>query len=616
MKKFIRILSLLLSLVILTSACLISCKKEEEAVETTDTSIANDEPAKEDVAPVIMAQGGVFNFTIVLPQDIDAVVQESVTNLGSAITKRTGATDVQAKTAVVSSYNADEKEILIGNTGYPESKQVMDSLGYGEWTIRFVGNKLVVAGFSSVNIGEAVVGLIDALKEYVDKQKTVSFPGDMNVTRVEDEVVNALPKYVSNSYPKTALEGQGTSLAVFSNTNKDEFSAYLSKLGENGYTSYTTNDIGENSFVTYSNDNYLIHAGYYAYESAARITIENKGALIGLESDNSYTANPNVVTSLAQIGIGEDNDSAIGMSYCYQLADGSFLVIDGGYEKNAKPLYDYMKAKAPNGDVVIAAWLLTHNDNDHYKCFVQFCEDYGSSVKVERFIHNLPDATTYSNGVGEDSALLGAGTLADCKVIKLHTGYKLYIRNAVVEILSTIDNLLPDTIDIFNNTSVVFTVDVEGERALFMGDAGDEVAKIMIDMYGDYVKSDILQLSHHGRRNGHGTNMPSTNALYALVRPEIVLWPSSNTEYLRTDLSDAELQRFHSWNLKALESARECYIAGGSITVLELPYSLYSAYIFDTETVGDPVRADKTSATNAIKYLLSSGESNMNSAEW
>jgi hypothetical protein len=163
--------------------------------------------------------------------------------------------------------------------------------------------------------------------------------------------------------------------------------------------------------------------------------------------------------------------------------------------------------------------------------------------------------------------------------------------------------------------TMIFTVETEGERTIFLGDATDQAAEIAVNAYGDYLKSDILQLSHHGKRNYSGMKMSHMQELYTFVRPEIVLWPTSNDNYL-TDGDETEVVSKHFWNLEALKSARECYIAGGSITVLELPYSIYSAYKFDPTVTRDPVRADAPSTEDSLKYLPSCNDTVIDQVEW
>lgn len=604
MKK-IKIATILAALLLMLSCCLSSCKnKNENNDDSEDHSIESNEQENSDVAceSKLISDKGAVKFSIVYQENIPEDIAEAVTNLHNAITKRSGGGTVNIGIADIDSYSADSYEILIGDIGYPESKKVMDDIGYGEWTVRFEENKLVVAGFSRTGLNSAISELIKNIKKVATDDGTIAFEGDMNITKTEHEVLNKLPRFENIGYPQTADEGNDTGLAVLSNADANVYSAYLSKITSEGYKLYTSNDIKENKFSTYDNGEYVIHTGYSAYESSIRVTIEKKTHLAGLEFENTFVKNDEVVTSLAQIGLGEDKQE--GMSYCYQLADGSFFVIDGGFTDDSEQLYEYMRAKAPGEKIIIAAWLLTHNDADHRGAFIDFNGKYKNDVIIERFIHNLPAALTYeeSGGNGDTTALGIANELSGCKIIKAHTGQRIYIRNAVVEMLYTLDSYLPRKLTIFNNSSLVFTVDVEGERALFMGDGSDEVAQILYSMYGDYLKSDILQLAHHGLRNGHGTNMPHTVKLYGFIRPEIVLWPSSNAKYLNKNQAKDQQVDLFKWNIEGLKSARECFMAGDGITVLELPYSLYSAYKFVSGETRVPVCKDTQSTTDSLQY--------------
>ena len=547
------------------------------------------------------------NFKIVYPADTTNDVIESINTLSDTLVACSSGGSVSILDSDNNGYNANATEILIGDTGYPESKQVMSRIGYGDWVVRFEGKKLVIAGYSRDAICRAITQAVQTLEKCSDGMGNITVAGDLWLVGTSDAIINNLPRYESASshLPVTADEGQNASLAVMRRSTIGEYEAYLSKLANQGYTLYTSNTIGENRFATYTNNDYLIHAGWYSNENSARITIEEKYALAGLESDNVWNPIDGITTSLAQFGM--TNGVKEGMGYCYQLADGSFIVIDGGNPNDAFPLYDYMKAKAPNGEIVIAAWFITHNDPDHYRAFVKFVNTYKDQFKIEAVIKNTPNSSAYAESgstVNHDAHEL-ATVLPGCKVIKAHTGQKIYIRNAVVEMLYTIDNYLPSPLKIFNNSSMVFSVDVEGERAIFTGDISDEAAGLLLSMYSNSLKCDILQLAHHGLRNGHGLNMPNMIELYKVMRPEVVLWPSSESHYLNVDNEDESQQvALHSWNLEGMKSARETWIAGNDrITVFELPYSFFSAYRFDPSDPHPPsVAKEEVSDSESLIY--------------
>ncbi|MBE6633235.1 MAG: MBL fold metallo-hydrolase [Ruminococcaceae bacterium] len=627
MKKNIRCFSAILTLLLLLGAfagCFTPGSSGTNTSENPDQAATEPPVTEPPVVPahdIYIAEAGEVKFKIVYADNLASDVKESAVALYEAIKKRSNDGVVVMSEAIPSAYDAEATEILIGDTTYAESTAVMNGMGYGDWKICFEGNKLVVVGFSRDALRAAITRTIQQMKNGAQDDGSIILKSDLLLQGTQDSAANALPKYESAAkhLPNTADEGQGCSLIVANNSTVAEYEAYLAKLTVEGYSLYTTNTIGENRFDTYKNGTYLIHAGWYAYEKAARVTIEKTSNVVGLESENTYTPAAGITTSLAQFGLVDGVEN--GMIYCYQLADGSFLVIDSGYSNDADPLYNYMKAKAPNGKIVIAAWIITHNDGDHIKGFITFTSKYKNEVTVEKVIKNLPGSFTYLEGDTNENGATNSSALAykDCTVIKAHTGMKIYLRNAVVEILYSIDGFLPKPMPIFNNTSLVFTVTVEGERALFLGDVSDDVAGILNAMYGSFLKSDMVQLAHHGLRNGYGLNMPNTNELYKLIRAEVVLWPTSESHYNNVD-NEAEDQQvaLHSWNIEAMKSARETWLAGNNrILVFELPYAYFSAYQFDPANPHPtPVAKDQPSVEDRLDYIVSVGGSDIEHVDW
>ena len=402
-----------------------------------------------------------------------------------------------------------------------------------------------------------------------------------------------LPIYESNSEPVFAYEGEDTYLALIKDTSLEEYENYLNKLSATGYTKHTENEIRGNRFATYYCDEYVINAGFYPYSSESRLTIEKKRKLLGLESDNVWVKNDEIITSFAHVGLGEHNQA--GLSCVLQLADGSFIIVDGGYENCAEPLHNYLKEKSPTENITVAAWILTHADTDHCRAFVRYMKSYAADTTVEVLISSFL-TTSNRNEVDVFTAASENGV----DMVKAHTGYKLYARNSVVEFLYTIDNLLPGDIGA-NASSLCFAIETEGERILITGDITEGVTTVMNPMYGDYLKSDILQLSHHGLRNGTGRKMDNTREFYSLVRPEVIFWPVFSKFFINSIGADwindpefgnvAAIAEFY-WNREAEKYAREVYLGGDPITVLELPYRRYSAYNFVSGQKREPVRLD------------------------
>ena len=97
---------------------------------------------------------------------------------------------------------------------------------------------------------------------------------------------------------------------------------------------------------------------------------------------------------------------------------------------------------------------------------------------------------------------------------------------------------------------------------LFRSDSGP----IMHKMWGDYLKSDIVQVAHHGM-------WPSVAEIYHDIKAETVLFTDLKKN-VKVWIKDS---RWKSVMDVILEYAEDIYISGDSIEVLEmLPYLEYN----------------------------------------
>jgi hypothetical protein len=93
----------------------------------------------------------------------------------------------------------------------------------------------------------------------------------------------------------------------------------------------------------------------------------------------------------------------MGMVYAVRLADGSFIVVDGGMPAygNADRLYNALKEYSNDEKPVIAAWLITHGHEDHIGGLTTFVEKYYEADK--------PGTALLVDGDGRDG-MQGGGT--------------------------------------------------------------------------------------------------------------------------------------------------------------------------------------------------------------
>ena len=135
------------------------------------------------------------------------------------------------------------------------------------------------------------------------------------------------------------------------------------------------------------------------------------------------------------------------------------------------------------------------------------------------------------------------------------------MKNAVIDILYTLDDLRPASFADFNETSLVLSVKIEGQRLLFLTDAHTNVCNLLVKMYREGLKSDFVQLAHHGSFNA------ATPQLYELVRPSVVLWPAGNNTY------KSAKKRPENMFLLSLDTVKEVHLAADTIITIPLPWS-------------------------------------------
>ena len=215
------------------------------------------------------------------------------------------------------------------------------------------------------------------------------------------------------------------------------------------------------------------------------------------------------------------------MCYVVRLADGSFVIVDGGFAMKGyeERIYNVLRKQAPDPEnIVIAAWIITHAHDDHVDVFGNFFKAYADKVTVERFITNMPSDEQVANiwepewNYSDKTRALIATYFPDALVTKAHPGQEFYIRNAKIDILYTLDVYDKDLKD-FNNSSVVFTLEAEGRKMIFLGDYDDKGDTIPKLYSAATLKSDIVQVAHHGLPEN------SSNAMCSIIAPKYAFWP-------------------------------------------------------------------------------------------
>ena len=240
-------------------------------------------------------------------------------------------------------------------------------------------------------------------------------------------------------------------------------------------------------------------------------------------------------------------------------------------------LYKAMKAKAPNPDkITIAAWIFTHTHGDHigaFKGIVSNFSTYSSKIIIESFVYNLAGSEqalvpnqnlTADDGIRQNIK----NTFSSAKRYKVHPGNELNFANMKIQVLATHESYIQEKYPVFQNACcLVLRIEIGGQVIMIEGDTSVQNNVILSDNYGDYLKCDILQATHHGDFGGN----VETNLQFA---PEIILFFTYNSE--STILGKV-------WNKPLIDNRnpnfKEYLFLKNETVYIPLPYTAGSSYI-------------------------------------
>ena len=568
MKINLRLFALLLCLVIAFTS-LVSCANGIIEPNQNDTASQkeNDDDSEgstiDETKSLILYKNGEYTAKFLIP-DIASDSEKAVyAKLRNTIKNKIKA-DVIYNTDIISvgtERDPNENAVLVGNTNYDESKQVYENMAYGDYALSVINNKIVMSFTAKDDGTELVEILAKAIK--TDGKGCYWVERSLSVSKQGLPQLNGLPKYPSSE--TTLVDcNDSTSMIVANRTTIADFKGYCAELEKLEFTlNASRDDVNGNYFRTYVKGGLAVTAYFTPSTKSARIIA---GPATDIPTNEKDEAPETVKPSLTILSQGSRYDNGLGMIYL--LPNGKFLIIDGGYVRG-KQLYSILEELAPNKQqIVIAAWYISHTHGDHQQSVASFLRERYKNVKIESILYNYTTTEQYNaittGGEGASSAKGFATTLSnylgnsDTKIIKPHTGQIYTYGSTTVEIMYTVEDILPKALDYLNTSSLVVRVNIGDHSMLALADTTHVSGDILREMYGAYLESDMVQLAHHGTYPGYAS-------LYNTIKAPILIWPSN--------LTNAKTQITNSAVAAAVNHATDIYLANSGNVTLDIPYT-------------------------------------------
>lgn len=577
MKKFMTILLLLLACVLLFAACDGNGGDSTTTTTTTTTPNPDDGQPSPPVGIVLVNADKSTEYSVVVANTAISAHRTEVRNFISAMQSKTGSSVKMALTQHNSAPTSDFEITVNVWKNRDDAAACYAETPYNNARIEIVGNRIVVTAFTTDALSDALDDLAEnvtqdasgnwvlpATYSYSFEKVIAKSETDWSyMTKAEKEAFNAyvagiatLPKFTGanlTTYDMYSLANEGYEIA-FEGATKAEYEAYVAALQAAGFVKYSERTVSAGSdkpnscniYHTFTKDEIYVSTAWQGNLGVARImmllpTEENLPSLEPIPVQSTHTVTPTV----AQMHLwnGGSDQGGGGMSYVIQMADGKFVIIDGGTANafSKRVLLEYLEEKAAEAGMekpVIAMWLFTHVHLDHIGVANgssgvdgAFKDAKTRGYTIESIAYNFPDD---ANVPGENAAV---------RITAFETQIKKYVPNATIytpragqvyyftgmqmEILSTEEDVYPflPAGETHNSYSVNCRLNFDGgKKFVFLADSTPVVNKQLADMYGDYLKSDVLQVAHHGLVGAEIT-------CYQKIDPDICLWPTTELRF-------------------------------------------------------------------------------------
>ncbi len=448
------------------------------------------------------------------------------------------------------------KTIYIGTAAELDGKGGTDpSLTYTKYELRMDGDDLYISLAEEATVKEVLA----SVEEAVQKLEDGSFGFSKDILGIQDAspISEVIPVFEIASGAKDAPHdcGNGNYMVRYHTLQNADvgpaLAGYVQKLQQEGFALYQENSIGDNLFLTYAKGDTMVHCNYFSAMREFRVVY---GPMTARFQNTPVENYEKLVTPSVSIIRGTENV----LCMVVQVADGSFFVIDGGWdssgwqtktlnanESNERTvryyrdaegdmltLYNFLKDNTPGEGKPQVTWMITHADPDHILMPTRFIREYKHLFDLNMVIYNFPNL--YNVGLGESagstndpSTMTAYGerfleavneSFPQAQHYVYHTGEKLYIPGGDLEFLMTPgEDYYPHPLPWMNHTSGIWRFTIEGKTVMIAGDAETGLNRQIAGLFGDYLKSDVFQLNHHGANGG-------TLGFYKLVDPTVCFW--------------------------------------------------------------------------------------------
>lgn len=211
----------------------------------------------------------------------------------------------------------------------------------------------------------------------------------------------------------------------------------------------------------------------------------------------------------------------------FKTKTGKLVVIDGGHEGETDRFLRILQKISGKEVPHVSAWLFSHMHRDHWGVYYTLCteEKYRGRITVGDFYCNLATEEFYTKLAREidprapkiRSTFLSARETTGATVHVVEKGDVFSVDEIAFEVLHVPDLAVAGKMNM-NDSSVVYKMTYDGgQTMMLLGDAEFVCSNDLVENCAEKLKSDIVQVGHHGCGN-------VSRRCYELIDADAYIW--------------------------------------------------------------------------------------------
>ncbi len=286
--------------------------------------------------------------------------------------------------------------------------------------------------------------------------------------------------------------------------------------------------------------------------------------------------------ALYSINAAERIDWNVG-SFILKTREGKLVVIDGGHTEELPRLLECVKSLSDDEIPTVSAWLFSHLHGDHYGAYMRLARDesFGKQIKVEDMYCNFLSrefVTTISPGANVQfgdvyDTFMTSDKSLGARVHVVEKGDIITVDEIEFEVLHVPEAEYADKMNI-NDSSVVYKMTYDkGQTIMFLGDAEWVCNKDLVENCRDKLKSDVVQVGHHGCGN-------VSRECYELIGADAYIWQCGERFWYQEvgegqNTHNIGFIRYRAFMKERGIKNENIYVTIGDIDSLPLPMPIY-----------------------------------------